>query len=31
MTNRGYWINTAKINPNQSALALIPLDRLKPN
>ena len=31
MTNRGQWINTAKINPKQSVPALIPLDRLKKN
>ena len=27
MTNRGQWINTAKIKPNQSVPALILLDR----
>ena len=27
MTNKGQWINTAKINPNQSVPALIPLDK----
>ena len=29
MTNMGQWINTVKINPNQSVPALIPLDRLQ--
>ena len=27
MTNRGQWINTQRLNPNQSVVALIPLDR----
>ena len=31
MKNRGQWINTTKINPNQSVPALIPLDRPKTN
>ena len=29
MTNKGQWINIAKINPNESMPALIPLDRPK--
>ena len=31
MTNRGQWITRQRLKPNQSVLALIPLDRPKMN